>query len=455
MRKTFCLCFLVLSSCSPKSDFVPVEWRQGGGEEALQGLSSLDLSHEKIIKSLDQSIVFQQQEISGVPIENAFVKKLRNKAGENVLIRALVSFNQKKMEQLKVADFLKNRDRLRQDLQSAFPVFRRYKPEVIEVIVVARGTFYEPLWRVVYADSQGVSWEVRLNNHLQVQGVKRVGSQFHDTVASVFPQGPKRSHIQDVTFKNLSAEPALANARLWVGSQAALKVSSTKEPLKFNPTDARFDQVQVFYYLDESLSWFESQLGFKIPFQLQTEVHVGAPEKTNSAFYYQGKIRLGEGDGETYSHISQDPSIVIHESVHALVDSIAHLPFEGEGGSINEGFADFLTAMQLGHPNMGEVAYLKGPFRRSVVNDVKISDKNGGLYHDSGIVSGVLWDLKERLGFQKALRISMLTLNQLVPNSDLNDFFFCLNESLVTEVKNQEELNATKQILFKRGFTAR
>jgi Zn-dependent metalloprotease len=158
------------------------------------------------------------------------------------------------------------------------------------------------------------------------------------------------------------------------------------------------------------------------------------------------------GDDEIYSHLSQDPSVVIHESVHALVDVVAGLPFEGEGGSLNEGFADYFTAVQLNNPNMAEASYLKGPFRRSVVNSVTLNDKNGGLYHDSAIVSGTLWDLRERFGNIVGLRLASLTLNRLVPGSDFKDFGDSLHVVLESELGNAGDLQAGKEILRKRGF---
>jgi Zn-dependent metalloprotease len=160
---------------------------------------------------------------------------------------------------------------------------------------------------------------------------------------------------------------------------------------------------------------------------------------------------LGLGDDQTYSHIPQDPSIVIHESVHALVDSIARLPYEGEGGSLNEAFADFFTALQLDNPNMGEAAYLKGPYRRTLANDFKLADKTGGLYHDSGIVSGALWDLRKSLGQDKARQIALSTLNRLTPGSDLADFGVQVKEVL-SLVLSIEEVGIAVAMLEKRGF---
>jgi Zn-dependent metalloprotease len=317
-------------------------------------------------------------------------------------------------------------------------------------LIAQKNDYLELQWRVVYL-RDGNLWEVRLNPNLEIRSSQRVGSQFHETAAWVFPQGPKKSTLQEVSLKDLLLKPTLSNSRVFVSSQADLKVSDVEEPLKFALDDSRFDQVQVFYFLNESLNWFEKNLNFKLPMQLQAEVHMGAPEKTNSAFYYQGKIRLGQGDDEFYSRIPHDPSIVIHESVHALVEVLARLPYEGEGGSLNEAFADFFTALQIGSPHMGEAAYLKAPFRRTILNDLTLKDKNGGLYHDSGIASGTLWELGTKLGLVKGQKLALLTLNRLTPASGFSDFGKTLR-SVILENTSGAEQDMALAILDKRGF---
>src|SRR5690606_11323605 len=108
----------------------------------------------------------------------------------------------------------------------------------------------------------------------------------------------------------------------------------------------------------------------------------------NIAYYYNGNIRLGAGDGVTYKNIHRDPSIVMHEASHAFIQSIGQLSTESEGGSLNEAFADFFTALILDHPKMAEFAYIPGPYKRSLDNNTNATSFNGGLYHDSLVVSG-------------------------------------------------------------------
>lgn len=451
MKKVISISFLFLSACNSKTGLQSLDWKKGESPAQLQSLETISTSNQQKVSSLNQTLELSEQSVHGVPVENSYVKRVKDGANAAVLVRASVSLEEEKLNRLRIADFEKKKATILEDLKKSFPIFRQSPPEKIDIVIAHRRGFYEPLWRIVYTDKHGIPWEVKMNNHLQVSSVKRVGSQFHDTIAIVFPKGPKMSNLQEVLLRGLATNPTLSNDRLFVASQAESKISDLTGPLKFTPQDTRFDQVQVFYFLEESLNWFERKLNVKIPFKLNAEVHMGAPDKTNSAFYYQGKIRIGAGDDETYTRIPQDPSIIIHESVHALVDTVARLPFEGEGGSLNEGFADFFTALQLDNPNMAEASYLKGPFRRSVVNNYKLSDKTGGLYHDSGIASGTLWELRVKLGSEKAREIAILTLNRLVPGSDFVDFGLQLKD-ILPQVLTQDELKMAQDIVAERGF---
>ncbi|KYG62817.1 hypothetical protein AZI87_16205 [Bdellovibrio bacteriovorus] len=452
MKKHFLFFVLVLVSCSEKKGPQILEWRKGEPAKALQKLNEISLTPSLEIKSLQEVVAIRDQIVQGILVENTYVKHLKNASGQELLVRGSVLLQEDELKHLNLEEFQKKKSSILEQLKAKFPLFRKVTPEKIGIRIAFNRGFYEPLWQIVYSDRKGISWEVCFSRLLEVRSVKRVGSQFHDTVASLFPQGPKKSQMTEVVLQGLKTQPALSNSRLFVRSQAAAKIDSIAEPLKFSPQDTRFDQVQVFYYLEESLKWFENQLGIKIPFQIQAEVHVGAPEKTNAAFYYSGKIRLGAGDDEFYSRIPQDPSIVIHESVHALVEAVARLPYEGEGGSLNEAFADYFTALQLNNPKMGEVSYLKGAFRRSIVNDLKLADKNGGLYHDSGIASGTLWALTIRFGPSRGRQLALLTLNRLVPSSDFMDFGARLKEVVPMVLLSDEDRQIARDILAERGF---
>lgn len=439
---------MALAACT-KQTYQSYEWR--AGEASRPSLSSYEFAMGDKNLSQGEWVQIRPQTHDGLVVESTYLKDISNSAGKPQRLRAGVLQTELALTHIDTEQVRQQLPWIRQRLLRVFPFLRKHPPLKIEPLIVERGGFHEVVWQVDYEDAQGRLWNLRLNKNLEVRSIRPAGSQFIDTSAWVYPKGPLLGGLQEVPLKGLFLEPTLANHWVYVSSQSENKIDRISGPLKFSPDDSRFDQAQVFVYLNESFRWFESRLGFSLPFQLNAEVHVGHPEKTNSAFYYQGRIRLGQGDGEFYQNIPRDPSIVIHESAHAVIDVLAKLPFEGEGGSLNEGFADFFTAMQLGNPRMGEVAYKKAPFRRTIQNDLKVSDKNGGLYHDSGIVSGTLWEIQSEISSAAALKLAMATLNRLVPRSDIEDFGKTLRE-VSSEKLSVEEKQKVEQILLKRGF---
>lgn len=458
MKKTKKHCIFVYTlilfslGCSVNKNLTLLTWKQGQDLTVLQPLNKIDKSSLKELRSSKEFISLQKQTYNSAEVDNSFIKTVYDKNKQKFSIVASYSDDKTKFEKLPFAEFEKQRPTLIQELKARIPAFRKFKSLSPSLYIVKKNNFYELLWKVSYFDSYGIPWEISLNNHYQVRSVNRVGSQFHNTLALIYPLGPKISPLQEVLLTNLSLSPSISNSFVSVQSQASNQITDITEPLKFNPNDTRFEQVQVFYFITESLKWFESKLLFQLPTSLQVEVQVGAPEKTNTAFYYQGKIRIGSGDNISYQNIPLDPTIVIHESVHAVVESIARLPYDGEGGSLNEAFADYFTALQLDNPNMGEVAWMKGPFRRTINNSKKLSDRTGALYGDSAIISGLLWELKTKFGSEKGRDLGMLTLNRLNPLSNFEEFGIALREVVgLISLTNEQQVEAL-EIIKARGF---
>lgn len=450
MKKMLSLIFLLSSAACTKSAYQVYEWKEGDKSFASE-LAAYEFVTASKNLSRGEWVRLQAQSYQGLAIESSYRKEILAKDGTLKRLRAGVVKPEIAFAHLDVPGVTKQASHIQEKIQSAFPIFRKRPPQSIRPVISQRGGFYEIIWQVDYIDDKSRLWTLKLNKNLEVRSIRPAGSQFIDTSAWVYPRGPLWGAVQEVPLKGLYLEPALANHWVYVSSQAENRIDKIAGPLKFSTEDSRFDQTQAFVYLNESFSWFESRLGFKMPFQVQAEVFVGYPEKTNSAFYYQGKIRLGQGDGEFYQHIPRDPSIVIHESAHAVIDVLAGLPYEGEGGSLNEGFADYFTAMQLGSPRMGEVSYKKAPYRRTVLNTLSLDDRNGGLYHDSGIVSGTLWELSQQFGPAKGLDVAMSVLNRLVPGSDFADFGKTLKD-VCLEKLSADEARMALVILGKRGL---
>lgn len=252
---------------------------------------------------------------------------------------------------------------------------------------------------------------------------KRLGASFelHSPLpAQIFPKGPQKSGLSWVNLEVNQKLKSLSNSRLKVQSQSGINVEGGGKSLSFALEDPRFDQVQVFYYIEQFLSQMNDRHKFQLPRPLSIETDIGYPEKTNAAFYYAFVLRFGAGDGLTFTELMRDPTVITHEVGHAVIDALSELPFQGEAGSINEGIADFLAASALDTPLMAEASFVKGPYRRNLANKKSYSDKVGKLYADSEIISGLFWQLRDQLGPLKSERLALRILPRLLPNANFD-----------------------------------
>lgn len=462
VMKSFFLFFtlgLLAVGCQKKMESESLSWTPGVSSEVLKKIDAQEWSTQSKESTLDKYTVLQsQQSFMGIPIEDTFVKKVYS----NLNNKKTIERAEARIKALPELSLVRG---LSFDPKQIIDALKKKSPDFQKIEIIAEATVLKelqgalrPMYKISFFDKRGQPWTLFANLKNQLVDVRQEGSHFASTVdveTVIFPMGPKLSDLASILLEKLNIEPTLSNSLVIVTSEADQKISSLALPLKFDPKDVRFDQVQSFFFLNRSLEWMKQMIGMTFSRQLEVAVHVGFPEKTNSAFYFQNKIRLGAGDDVAYAKIAQDPSIITHESFHYLIDHIAGLPYEGEGGSLNEGFSDFLTATALENPKLAETAYLKGPFKRTVEINRKLSEKNGGLYHDSLIISGLFWEISQKVGREATLKLSIAALRSLNKYSDFNDFNAKLIQILEKEnidFLTKAQIDLIRSIMTERGF---
>jgi len=446
---------LLLIACSKQNRPHSLVWAPGSAQQLPaiikgQQFSTKDLSllsHQELVERAPQKI-------GAAEIEGAFVQKITDSKGKLVYVKSqyyaedlsqlLPEIQKMDTQKFLAVEKLKKSD---STLQTAAHVFSP------KVVVIANQGSPQVVYQIDFINKAKTGIYKMLYSPITgVISTELASSGFEEGKGIVFPAGPKSSQLAEVILSNLTGDGSLTKENLRVTPQINEKAQSANLVFNYDPQDVRFDQVQSFFYVDRALDFFQSHLGVTLPFSLEVQTHYGAPEKLNAMFYYHGQIRLGTGDGVSYNNVMKDPSIVVHESCHGLIDALARLPLgTGEGGSLNEGFADFFTTVFLANPNLGEVAYLKGPYKRTVANDMKVSDKNGGLYHDSLILSGTFWEIRENLGDQKALDLAIKTLPRLGPNGVFSTVNSAIQYAMTTDFTEAEQ-TTINNILKKRGW---
>ena len=453
----FLVCFtslfliLLISACSQRAATKSSNLILGLNTQKITEPAIPSLSQERIHKISQYKLSTFGQSINGKPIYGSFIKRIYkvDDTGEAAFI---AEYSDHKIDDsLKERFEKKDLNEVKREILKKYPQLNHTKWLKIDWIYYAFTRKITPVYLIESLSDNLEMQELILDYKLNQISSQRVGSCFSDVLVKLYPRGPKLSLLENVTLKNVELGNSIKNQIITVNSSTDIKTITKNEILSITPDDPRFDLLQVSYFLQNSFDWFEKEFTASIPLSLEVELNVGAPEKTNTFFYYSNKIRFGSGDEVYYAQIAKDPSIIIHEGNHALIDKIANLPFQNEGGSINEGFADFLTTLQLNNPNLGEVAYLKGPFKRTVKNNAKFSDKKGSLYADSAIVSGLFWQLKEELGDTQAGKLAVDTLVLLGPKSNFKDLQqkvkFVINKSL-----QGKHLEQAQSILTIRGW---
>lgn len=395
-----------------------------------------------------KEVSLSRQLIDGTPVYTSFIKKI-SVNGKNELLQT--NTTDKKIPLTESAVKVKKIDYLSEIKKKGEGNLRKVEIISEEQNLIEEGGKLLTYTLVSYFDAYGTPYTAFFKADGNLTKTQRQGSQLAETHAMVYTESPKVNPPSDILIENLQITPAITNEKIFVTSDSDKKITQISENLKFDSKDDRFDQIQVFYYLNKAAEWMKTNLEVSIPNQLQAVVYIGYPEKTNSAFYFQNKIRFGKGDDVVYSNITHDPTIVYHEYFHSMIDNLAQLSFEGEGGSLNEAFADFFTCLMSDKPNLAEASYLKGPFKRSLTTSYKLEEATGGLYHDSLIFSGLLWEIKEKMGTDKAKYLAMETLIKLNNLSKFSDF----NKKILEVAQaglSKEELLTFQQILKSRGF---
>ncbi len=441
------LVLLNLTSCERSSRMLTTRWHGQGPVPAGPSEGRQDKA-VPLSAGADQ-IYFENQKLEGVPVQGAFFKRLEKEGRPLFVASRWMSGTQSSWKRL-IQKMRASEGQVRARVETLFPGYRQMKWLSGPDLVIETKPKIQPVWRMLFELKNGELIALTVDEKLRLLDSRREGSQFGEAMAFLFPKGPLRSEISNVKLNEALTALHLESDRVLLRTEADVEATAEKNQFHYSSDDLRFSQVQAYYFVSESMQWFEKNFQLKMPFRVEVETQKGFPGKTNTAFYYQHRIRLGEGDEISYSRIPLDPSIVIHESIHAVNEAVSALPYEGEGGSLNEAYADFWTAMQLDNPRLGEVSYRKEPFKRSLENDLKLSQKNGGLYHDSLIVSGLLWNIRTELGPEVARRVAWKTLLRLTPDSD---FAIWLDEfSRVLSEEPAEIQNKIRGIVKNRGW---
>jgi Zn-dependent metalloprotease len=108
----------------------------------------------------------------------------------------------------------------------------------------------------------------------------------------------------------------------------------------------RLDAIQAQYALGTTLDYYALRHG-RESYDDQggpVSAYINYGDRSNNAFWFQGNLLLGGGDGIHRSDMSA-VDIVGHEFTHGVIQHTADLRYSGESGALNESFADIFGEM--------------------------------------------------------------------------------------------------------------
>lgn len=442
----------LLSACSHESPMKSVQWSQYDKSPPPQISEDIKFGMtEANIQVGSEFVTRSPQVFEGAIVDGSFLQSIKTAKGKLLFMNG--RFSEQNLNKLREEIKKQNQDKF-----NLLNIVRRKEPRFAASqkywgpdLYVGDLGIHKTYWRLSYLDPAGHgAIELTYSNEGRILKRRLVSHNF-EAQATVFPFGPKLSKLTKVPLANLIGDGTLTSMVVKSRNDGTSQAVNPEGDFSYDPGDDRFNQVQAFFYIDAFLNRMSEKFDLRLPFQVDVKVNAlldGKP--SNRFYYYKGSVLLGQGDGVSYSRIPQDASIVTHEIVHPIVEALAHLPSDGEGGSINEGFADYLAASYLDNPKMGEVAYIKGPYKRNLSIQKTLSEKNGGLYNDSLIVSSLFWSIRTAIGADKSDLLALRTLARLAPDSKLESLGAALIDA--SKETSQEDQELVHQMLTKSGF---
>ncbi|WP_157410960.1 M4 family metallopeptidase [Actinoplanes rectilineatus] len=242
--------------------------------------------------------------------------------------------------------------------------------------------------------------------------------------------------------------------------------------------DAAWDAAQVF-------EWYQAKLGRDslddagMPIDSIVGITYGGYPWVNA--YWDGtRMVYGSGDAE-YLPLSADPDVVGHEMTHGVVENTANLVYAGQSGALNEAVADYFgnaidvdtSGTPMSDPQAsllgGDLCRTLAPAQcalRDLDDGATTADfqhlidtpsmDDGGVHLNSTIVSGALWDLRQKLGRTTADKIVYRALTDyLTPMSDFVDAREAIIASARSFRLNNTDLKVVRTAFDSRGITAK
>ena len=274
-------------------------------------------------------------------------------------------------------------------------------------------------------------------------------------VARVYVTNSKNRETSEVEVPQNSPSGFLETDFFSVSSAVSERLKISSE-MFFSPEGepSFFDQVQVFWRLDQITKWFQKhdvQLNDKV----QVLIHSNGAEDINNGSYAPNSdngplIKIGQGDSFVMRDLARDLDVITHEYSHHVIFQTLKTA-RGESGILHEGYADYFAFAMGEDPHLAETIMVSGfPLRSALLPpDYKFSreGKNWSKHMKSQFFSRLLWLLREAYG-EGYDQTVIQSLKLLKPESSLHDAL----HALLLASPGEEERCKTMELAQSLGF---
>ncbi len=207
----------------------------------------------------------------------------------------------------------------------------------------------------------------------------------------------------------------------------------------------------------------------------------------NNAFWAEGMMVYGDGDGVEYTYLSGDLDVVGHEMTHGVVEYTAGLVYKNQPGALDESMADVFGVLISTYNKynvangeawkfdpadwvVGDDIYtpnIQGDALRSLVDptlygqpahmdnyfDLPDTYDYGGVHDNSGIPNKAAYNIASNIGMDKTAKIYYRALTQYMhPDTNFQQASYCLVQAAADLYgKGSNEITAIKNSFASTG----
>ncbi|PKL79588.1 MAG: hypothetical protein CVV25_07500 [Ignavibacteriae bacterium HGW-Ignavibacteriae-4] len=244
-------------------------------------------------------------------------------------------------------------------------------------------------------------------------------------------------------FENQVFEQGKINTEIKAGENNVIEWNDSNSDIRERMVVHHLNKIRDYY---KAFDTTKKAMDFQMELLFDKSTRFGTSPNAYSGGSVIGFVNINDKS----ARLSETPTVLYHEYGHSINKLLYQELGQQEGmvnGAANEGIADITAALMVDDSRVGYGAYTADPNQiiRNCKNNFKYPDDIiGESHHDSQILSGALWDLRELTDLETVRNIAHFARYGL-PDDEENDVCFSewLIEVLVADDDDGDLTNGT------------